>query len=310
MTTLIGRDIIRRCPGNPLVTLYDLPFRCADIYDAAVVKLDSQYLLLVTIESLQGQCSIYRAHSADGRSFTVESTPFMSPARRGPSAKYENFGIRDPRITLLDGTYYIVYVVEGDLGVRLALATTTDFDTCQRVGYLSEPDTKNGALFPRKIDGRFALLDRPNEGSSIWIKYSDDLAFWGDHSLVMTPRGGYWDSDRIGAAAPPIEITQGWLLLYYGVKQTSGGPLFRLGAAILDHDDPSRVLARSGIPILSPREDYERTGDVNNLIFSTGAILSDQNVLMVYYGGADSCLCLGTAPLDDVVRVCYEHGEF
>jgi len=304
------RDVIRRCKSNPLITVYDLGFQCSDIYDAGVVKLEGEYLLLVTVEALQGQCSIYRAHSTDGQHFSVEKTPFLSPARTGPFARYERLGVRDPRITCIDGTYYIVYLAEGDYGVRLALASTKDFQSSERIAFVSQPDTKNGALFPKKINGRFALLERPQERTSIWIKYSDDLIYWGNHQLVMTPRGGYWDADRVGAASPPIEIDDGWLLVYYGVKQTSAGPLFRLGAAVLDRDDPSKVLARSNIPILSPREKYERIGDVNNLVFSCGALLNGNNEVKVYYGGSDSCLCLGTAPLDDILRVCYESGEF
>jgi len=264
----------------------------------------------VTVETLEGQCRIYRAHSSDGQHFSVEQTPFLEPSRTGPFADYESLGVRDARITCIDGIYYIVYLAEGDYGVRLAIASTRDFEDIERVALVSEPDTKNGALFPRKINGRYALLERPQERMSIWLKYSDDLVYWGNHQLVMTPRGGYWDPDRIGAAAPPIEIDDGWLLLYYGVKGTSGGPLFRLGAAVLDKDDPSQVLARSNIPILAPRERYERMGDVNNLVFSCGALLNEDNEVWVYYGGSDSCLCLGTAALDDILRVCYESGEF
>jgi predicted GH43/DUF377 family glycosyl hydrolase len=121
----------------------------------------------------------------------------------------------------------------------------------------------------------------------------------------MTPRGGFWDSTRIGPSAPPIEIDEGWLLIYYGEKGTSAGPLVRLGAAVLDRDDPSRVLARSNVPILVPREKYERIGNVPNVVFSTGVLLED-GVLSVYYGASDSCICLGKAPLDVVVRACFD----
>ena len=303
-------DVIRRCKGNPLITVYDLDFRCSDIYDAGAVRMNGHHLLLLTVEALQGWCSIYLAHSSDGQHFSIEKKPFMAPATKGPFAAYENLGVRDPRITFLDGTYYIVYLADGDLGVRLGLARTDDFKTVERIALISEPDTKNGALFPKKIKGRYALLERPQERASIWIKYSDDLIYWGSHQLVMAPRGGYWDPDRVGAAAPPIEIDDGWLLIYYGVKRTSAGPLFRLGAAVLDRDNPAKVLARSNIPILSPRENYERIGDVGNLVFSCGALIEPNNEVMVYYGGADSCLCLGTAPLNDILKVCYESGEF
>jgi predicted GH43/DUF377 family glycosyl hydrolase len=122
----------------------------------------------------------------------------------------------------------------------------------------------------------------------------------------MTPRGGYWDADVVGAAAPPVETDRGWLLIYYGEKRTSAGPLVRLGAAVLDAEDPARVIARSNIPILSPRERYERMGDVPNVVFSCGALLDGRGRVSVYYGASDSCICLGQAALEDIVRICQE----
>ncbi len=175
----------------------------------------------------------------------------------------------------------------------------------EQIAYISQVDVKNGVLFPRKVGGKYLLLKRPSTGSSIWLSYSDDLVFWGCSTVLMTPRSRYWDSDRIGAAATPIEIDEGWLLIYYGEKSTSAGPLVRLGAAILDRDDPARVLARSNIPILSPREKYERIGDIPNVVFSCGALLEDGQV-NVYYGASDSCICRGAAPLEDILRVCFE----
>jgi len=300
-----GRDIIARCPGNPLISLEDLPFRSSDLWNAGVVRFGDQYMLLLTVETLVGRYSIYRALSDDGEQFTVDGDPFMVPAQSAPERMYESVGIRDPRITPMDGVYYITYVADGDHGLRLGLARTKDFRSVERMGYISQVDVKNGVLFPEKIAGRYALLKRPNAGSSIWLSYSDDLVFWGGSVAVMTPRGGYWDSNRVGAAAPPIKIDAGWLLIYYGERATNAGPLVRLGAAILDRDDPARVVARSNVPILSPREEYERIGNVPNVVFSCGALLEGDEV-NVYYGASDSCICRGTAPLEEIVRTCFE----
>ena len=299
----MGRDIIHRCPGNPLITIGSLSFQSSDIYDAGAVKVDGEYVLLVTVQSLTGRCSMYLARSTDGRHFTIDDKPFMSRAEAGPFASGEALGVRDARITKLDGTYYICYLAEGDAGERGAIARTDDFTSYERIAFLNEPDTKNPTLFPAKIAGRYALLERPPT-RALWIAYSDDLVYWGDRTVVMTPRGGYWDSDRVGAAAPPIEIEGGWLLIYYGVRSTSAGPLFRLGAAILDRNDPSQVVARSNVPILSPREKYERIGDVGNLVFATGALLEDDGEVLIYYGASDSCICLGAATLDEIIQAC------
>jgi predicted GH43/DUF377 family glycosyl hydrolase len=200
--------------------------------------------------------------------------------------------------------YYITYVADSPCGLRVGLARTADFRSVERLGIVTEPDTKGGALFPEKINGRYAMLERPNPGLSIWLSYSDDLEFWGSSVAVMTPRGGYWDSNRIGLAGPPLRIDQGWLLIYYGEKSTSAGPLMRLGAAILDAEDPSKAVARSNIPILSPREPYERIGDMPNVVYSCGAILEADGTLQIYYGGSDSCICAGMAKLDDIIDIC------
>jgi predicted GH43/DUF377 family glycosyl hydrolase len=191
----------------------------------------------------------------------------------------------------------------------VGLARTEDFQTVEEMPYASEPDNKSAALFPTKLNGRYAMLERPSEGASIWISFSENLVYWGRSAVVMTPRSRYWDCDRIGAACPPVEIEQGWLLIYYGEKDTFAGPLVRLGAAVLDREDPSRVLARSNIPILSPRERYERIGDVGNVVFSCGAVIEDNNRVMLYYGASDSCICLGTCTLDSILEICRRSQE-
>ena len=305
MSATLVRDVIERSKGNPLIALRDLPFRCADIWNAGVVRLGREVLLLLTVETLEGHYHIYRAFGTDGETFTVDAEPFMTPDEEAPGREYEGWGIRDPRITPMEGGYYITYVADGEHGLRPGLARTDDFRSVQRIAYVSQVDVKNAALFPRKIDGRYALLSRYDATGHVWLSFSDDLVFWNDARVVMTPRGGFWDPSMIGAASPPIEIEEGWLLVYYGEKSTSAGPLVRLGAAVLDRDDPSRVLARSNIPILSPRERYERIGDVPNVVFSCG-VLVEGDQLHVYYGASDSCICLGTAPLAEVLRICFE----
>ena len=313
METRMGHDVIRRWVDNPLITLEDLPFQCADIWNAGIILVDGEHIMLITIETLEGRYCIYQARSRDGVHFCVDDEPFMAPQPEDATCgKYESFGIRDPRITPMDGTYYITYVAEGDHGLRLGLARTDDFVTTQFLGHISQVDTNNGVLLPEKVDGRYALLERPREGGSIWISYSEDLVFWGDSHVIMTPRDRYWDMHMVGASAPPIRIDEGWLLIYYGEKFTSAGPLVRLGAAILHGDDPGQVIARSNIPILAPRMRYERVGDVTNMVFSCGVQLEDRGQVNVYYGASDSCICLGQASLDRIVRVCMEgqrHGH-
>ncbi len=299
-----SRDIIRRSKGNPLIDLEDLPFRCSKICTAGAAKIDGAYLLLLSIQSLEGITSLYVARGNDGYTFDVEPEPLIAPTERG--AEYNQFGVMDGRITYLEGEYYIVYDVYGTHGYRLAVARTQDFRSVERLGFISQPDTKAGVLFPEKIGGKYARLDRPWNGGSIWICYSDDLVHWGWPEVVLTPRGGFWDTSRIGAATVPAAIDEGWLVVYYGVKDTSGGPLFRLGAVLLDRDDPAQVLGRTNVPILSPREDYERIGDWSNLVFSCGAVYEPGGEVKLYYGASDSCVCVGTTKVETIVEACME----
>ena len=299
-------DIIRRYKENPIIKLEDVGSSCLNIMNAGAVKIDDEYILLVRIETMKGTSVLTVARSTNGRNFELDKKPIMVPATDGEFKKFEEQGVADARITYLEGVYYIVYTALSGSGHRLALAKTNDFKTIERVAFISQPDNHNGALFPCKINGYYMRVERPLEGGNIWLSQSKDLIFWGESTVLMTPRGsGYWDADRIGCAVPPIRIDEGWLLIYYGVRKTSAGPIFRLGTAILDGDDPSRVIGRTAVPILSPREYYERVGDCGNMIFSCGAIVeNEKKELLLYYGGANMGINLGTAFIPDLVTEC------
>jgi predicted GH43/DUF377 family glycosyl hydrolase len=301
-------DVIQRYEGNPLLTIEDIPFPCNTVFNAACAKCKGEYILLLRVEDLTGRSVFALARSGDGYDFDVEPEPVMAPCQEEGSFKeYERKGIEDPRITEIDGVYYIMYTAASPYGPLLALAKTTDFKKFERIALVSEPENKDGVLFPEKINGKYARLDRPVAGgiANIWISYSDDLITWGNARCVMTVRDDHWDSWRIGASCQPIKIEGGWLIIYHGVKAASGGPIYRLGAAVLAQDDPSRVLCRTAIPILSPREYYERVGDVNNVVFSCGAILEDDGQsLKIYYGASDTSICLGTANVNELMQFC------
>ena len=300
----VGRDILHRWEGNPVIKTENLSFRCAGIHNAGAVTNGGEILLLLTIQSLEGAYAIYPARSVDGKHFTVADQPILEPATNGPDAIYEKHGVLDARITSFNGEYFISYDALSVHGYRLGLAKTKDFKTIERIGIISEPDTKSGVIIPRKYNGQFARLERPWEGGSIWISYSPDLLYWGHSDMVMTPRSGYWDCDRIGIATPLIATESGWLLIYYGVKRTSAGPLFRLGAAVLDKENPTQVLGRTNVPILSPREDYERIGDMPNLVYSCGAIVNPDRTILLYYGASSSCIALGITTIDKLLSIC------
>jgi len=190
MTRQFSYDIVKRYERNPIVTVERIPFPCNTVFNAAAAKLDAEYILLIRVEDLQGRSVIALGCSEDGYNFTVQDAPVMCPATDGEFKTYEHKGVEDPRITLLEGTFYIVYTAASDYGARLALAKTVDFRSFERIALISQPENKDGTLFPRKIGGRYARLDRPMVGGTgnIWISYSDDLINWGDSRMIMLSR--------------------------------------------------------------------------------------------------------------------------
>ena len=300
------QDIIKRFRGNPVITVDDIPFTCNTVFNAGAVKYQDQYLLLLRVETLEGKSCFVLARSVDGYNFEVEKEPVMVPSSEEPFSIYEKRGVEDPRITLFEDKYYIFYTAYSKYGPRIALAETTDFKNFKRIALVSQPGNKDAVLFPRKINDLFVRFDRPSTGlsSHIWISYSPDLIYWGNSKVAMEARPGFWDSDKIGAGAPPIETEKGWLEIYHGVKGSIGNKVYRLGCALFDLDDPSKLIGRAEIPIISPREIYERTGDVPNVIFTCGVILEDNDEIKLYYGAADTCICMGTCQLQDLIDSC------
>ena len=304
-----GRDLLHRWERNPIISVRDVPFRCNTVFNGTPVHLDGEYYIILRVEGQQGYSFFALARSRDGLHFEVDERPCMMPADSGPFELWEENGIEDPRLTLVEGTYYVMYTAVCRYGHRIALAKTEDFSHYERIALVSGPGNKDGVLFPEKIDGLYARLDRPygKEIGSIWISYSPDLINWGMSEMVFSPRARYWDSYRIGASAPPILTRRGWLEIYHGVKMTSAGPIYRIGTAMLDRDDPAKVLGRCLSPVLSPREEYERIGDVGNVVFACGAIVEDDGEVKVYYGAADTAICVAIGTLDEIIESCFEN---
>ena len=305
-----GRDLLHRWPENPILTVRDIPYRCNTVFNGTPVRLDGEYRLLLRVEGQQGYSFLALARSQDGFHFTVEEKPCMLPARSGPFAVWEERGIEDPRITRLEGRYHVVYTAVSRFGPRIALARTDDFHQFERVAVISGHGNKDGVLFPEKIGGLYARLDRPiGRGiGSVWISYSPDLVNWGRSEFVFGPRDRYWDSYRVGASAPPIRTDRGWLEIYHGLRMTGAGPIYRAGAVLLDLENPGRVVGRCLAPILSPRETYERVGDIGNVVFVGGALVEPDGEVKVYYGAADTAICVATAPLSTILDCCLQGG--
>jgi predicted GH43/DUF377 family glycosyl hydrolase len=211
-----------------------------------------------------------------------------------PQNEVEEFGVEDPRITLIGDRFYFTYVAVSRHGPASALASTTDFRTFQRHGVVFCPENKDVVLFPVPIGGAYVALHRPVCGTpftrpEMWVARSPDLIHWGAHAPLVVP-SDEWQAGRVGAGAPPIRVPGGWLAIYHGNRRpTRPGEVgaYFAGAILLDSNDPTRVLRRSPGPFLGPETDFEVAGFVPNVVFPTG-VVEDGETLLVYYGAADA----------------------
>ena len=182
---------------------------------------------------------------------------------------------------------------------------TQDFRSFERYGLIMQPDDKDAAVLPHRIDGSFAMLHRPiaDSGAHIWISFSPDLRNWGHHKLLLPARrGAWWDANKIGLSPPLIETAAGWLMLYHGVRHTASGALYRVGAALLDLAQPDHCLRRGDGWIFGPEAPYERVGDVPNVAFPCATLVdADTGRMAIYYGGADTVVCLAFAHVSEMI---------
>ena len=233
--------------------------------------------------------------------------PFLTTAKNSIFAEYEEYGVEDLRICPVENEYLLVYSAYSRHGVRIALARTRDFKTVDRISLITQADMRNVVIFPEKIGGRYVRLDRPHSEISpwsIWISYSPDLVHWGDSRVIMKPLAYHWDEMKIGAGAPPFKTDQGWLHIYHGVFKTMAGAVYRLGVALHNLDDPSKITGVSDQWILQPEDPWEINGYVPNVVFTCGAVPEEDGTVKIYWGGADTVMCVGTALVDDLVQLC------
>jgi predicted GH43/DUF377 family glycosyl hydrolase len=307
-----SQPIVRRFKGNPILSKADIPYDVQTVHNAGVVKRGAQYLMLFRSHLRTGRSILGLARSSDGFHFVADPKPFIVPDTSGKFAKYEEFGVEDARITYLEGEYLITYSAYSLNGVRIALARTSDFTTVEKVALITESDYRNVVIFPQKINGLYARLDRPHSEIapwSIWISYSPDLVYWGESQLIMRPAPYHWDEMKIGPGAPPIYTDRGWLSIYHGVFQTMDGSIYRLGVALHDLSDPAKILGVGDEWILQPEDPWEITGYVHNIVFTCGAVPESDGTVKIYWGGADSVMCVGEANLDELVECCLLHGR-
>jgi len=307
-TTAVREEpLVHRYEKNPILTKEQVPYTVETVHNAGVVKFNDRYIMLFRSHLRNGRSIIGIAESADGFHFTVSREPFITPSGLEPFATYEEFGVEDPRICELEGEFLITYSAYSRFGVRVTLARTRDFKTLERIALITQADSRNVVIFPARFNGLYARLDRPHTEIapwSIWLSYSPDLIHWGNSRLVMRPLPYHWDEMKIGPGATPIRTTEGWLHIYHGVFKTMDGAIYRLGVALHSLEDPGQVLAVADDWILQPEDPWEKTGYVHNVVFTCGAVPEEDGSLKIYWGGADTVVCAGTASLQALVELC------
>ncbi|CAN5873137.1 glycosidase [soil metagenome] len=300
----------QRHPANPV--LKPVPtnaWEALNTFNPSVIYHKGLFHMHYRAQGLDYVSSIGYAVSADGVNFNRLQHPVLSP-----SSDLDARGVEDPRITFLDGRFYMAYTAYSrkgfhapvgtpPLGITPMYAVSDNLITWETLGPVVEnEDNKDHVLFPAKFGGRYATFHR--RPPSIWLAFGDDFQTWSDHVEVLRPRPGLWDGKRIGAGGPPIETEAGWLVIYHGYNEHH---IYCMGVALLDRDDPSRVLKRPKKPVLAPKETWEIKGDVPFVVFGTGNPVVDGTVYL-YYGAADRVVGLATANLGELLEWTLREG--
>ncbi|MGZ6545875.1 MAG: glycoside hydrolase family 130 protein [Actinomycetota bacterium] len=306
------RELFQRYQGNPIITASSFPRMVNAVFNPAAVMFEGETLLLVRVEDRSGLSRLVVATSADGYTdWHVDMDRGLAPDL---DSFEERWGVEDARITRTEDGFLIVYTGFSTGGPLVCLAKTQDFVEFERCGVIQSPEDKDGALFPETFGGRWALIHRPAPAmpgiaAHAWLSWSPDLKHWGDSRvLISARRGGWWDSNKVGLGPPPLLTHAGWLVCFHGVKQTASGAIYRLGLALLDRDDPGRVIARGNEWVFGPHTVYERSGDVPDVVFPCGWIMDeDGDTVRMYYGAADSVVCVATASLVELLDHLERH---
>ncbi len=282
-----------RFSGNPIIKRDAIP-SSNSIFNSAVVPYNGKFAGVFRCDSQSRSMDIFTGFSEDGIHWDIEHEPiqFLCDDEEIGKREYRY----DPRCVRLDGKYHVVWC-NGYHGPTIGLGYTEDFKTYHQTENAFLPYNRNGVLFPRKINGKYAMLSRPSDTGhtpfgDIFYSESPDMIYWGRHRHVMSTVPGdesAWQSKKIGAGPIPIETTEGWLCIYHGVLNSCNGFVYSFGAALLDRDEPWKVLYRSKNYLLSPQEYYECVGDVPNVVFPCAALSdSETGKIAVYYGCADT----------------------
>lgn len=311
---------------RPLLTRLDLPAElppylqdASSVFNPGAIRIQGVTRLLLRVQGRGRQTALLSAVEREDGLFLISPRPVELRGRM-PGVVYH---VYDPRITRIGERTLVVLALDTDAGGRLAIAEWDLAHTLDQLALTGNEDTRNGVLFPERIHGEYWMLDRPNRpqaagdpasGETIRALRSPDLLHWHEAGPVMQGRWHYWD-ERIGAGPPPLRVREGWLLLYHGVATHFGASgIYQAGVALLDGEDPTRVIARCTGNILEPREPWEQVGQVPNVVFPSGwtadrqtpeGVAPPEARVTVYYGAADTCVGTASATVAELVQACH-----
>ncbi len=316
--------MLKRYAKNPIITREEIPavspelIDVTSVFNPGAIKFNDKYLLILRVQNRGRETLMMLAESNDGMKFQVK--PMVIHFQGIEKITEPIYHCYDARITLLEGVYYIMFAMDMETGCHLGLAKTIDFNHFEFMGITTREDSRNGVLFPEKINGKYLRLDRPNKmklaggptsGNIICLSESDDLLHWQLVSPLISGRFHYWD-ELIGAGPAPIKTREGWLQIYHGVATHFGSSnIYQGGVMLLDLKHPSKVIARSRYNILEPRELYEQVGQVPNVVFPSGAIVEEidangfaapESPVNIYYGAADTTVCLAQTTIAQLIQ--------
>lgn len=299
-----SENVVWRSAKNPIIPR-DLIPKSNSIFNSAAIPYKNKFTGVFRVDHKSRIMKLHRGFSDDGFSWEIDENPIEFICDDPEIANFE-YGY-DPRLVKLDEKYYITWC-NGYHGPTIGVAYTEDFENFYQLENAYLPFNRNGVLFPRKINGKYAMLNRPSDNGhtpfgDIFYSESPDMIHWGCHRHVMTPIPFTWQSTKVGAGPNPIETNIGWLLIYHGVLTSCNGFVYSMGAAILDLEKPWKILYRTKPYLMSPQKLYECVGDVPNVFFPCSALTdSETGRIAIYYGAADTVTCLAYAKVDELIE--------
>ncbi len=299
------KDVVWRYSNNPIIGRYGTP-TSNSIFNSAVVPFRDGFAGVFRCDNKAVQMNIHTGFSADGINWEIDPEPIQMKA--GNTEMIQSDYKYDPRVTFIDDRYWVTWC-NGYHGPTIGIAYTFDFKEFFQCENAFLPFNRNGVLFPEKINGKYCMLSRPSDNGhtpfgDIYLSYSPDMKFWGEHRAVLKVTAfedSAWQCLKVGAGGVPVKTDDGWLLFYHGVIKTCSGYRYSMGAALLDLEQPDKLLYRTQPYLLAPSTDYEMIGDVPNVVFPCASLHDEEGKIVIYYGAADTVVGIAFGRIPEII---------